>query len=57
MSYFRPQLLPKASRFLQDKSQTPNARMSVCKSTSLFVGHYELCRNDIGDLPGSPEHL
>ncbi len=24
---------------------------------SLSVGHYELCRDDIGDLPGSPEHL
>ncbi len=27
------------------------------KSGSLSVGHYELCRDDIGDLPGSPEHL
>ncbi len=25
--------------------------------SSLSVGHYELCRDDIGDLPGSPEHL
>ncbi len=24
---------------------------------SLSVGHYELCRDDIGDLPGCPEHL
>ncbi len=24
---------------------------------SLSVGHYELCRDDIGDLPGSPNHL
>ncbi len=24
---------------------------------SLSVGHYELCRDDIEDLPGSPEHL
>ncbi len=24
---------------------------------SLSVGHYELCRDDIGDLPGSPDHL
>ncbi len=24
---------------------------------SLSVGHYELCRDDIGDLPGSTEHL
>ncbi len=28
-----------------------------CKCSSLSVGHYELCRDDIGDLPGSPEHL
>ncbi len=27
------------------------------KFHSLSVGHYELCRDDIGDLPGSPEHL
>ncbi len=27
------------------------------KSSALSVGHYELCRDDIGDLPGSPEHL
>ncbi len=27
------------------------------KLRSLSVGHYELCRDDIGDLPGSPEHL
>ncbi len=26
-------------------------------TSSLSVGHYELCRDDIGDLPGSPEHL
>ncbi len=26
-------------------------------ASSLSVGHYELCRDDIGDLPGSPEHL
>ncbi len=25
--------------------------------SSLSVGHYELCRDDIGDLPGSPNHL
>ncbi len=25
--------------------------------SSLSVGHYELCRDDIGDLPGSPVHL
>ncbi len=24
---------------------------------SLSVGHYELCRDDIGDLLGSPNHL
>ncbi len=24
---------------------------------SLSVGHYELCREDIGDLPGSPDHF
>ncbi len=29
----------------------------VCNHGSLSVGHYELCRDDIGDLPGSPEHL
>ncbi len=29
----------------------------VCNPGSLSVGHYELCRDDIGDLPGSPEHL
>lgn len=39
VSYFRPQLLPKASRFLLDKSQTPNARMSVRKSTSVSRVH------------------
>ncbi len=26
-------------------------------SSSLSVGHYELCRDDIGDLLGSPDHL
>ncbi len=30
---------------------------SINKKSSLSVGHYELCRDDIGDLPGSPEHL
>ncbi len=25
--------------------------------SSLSVGHYELCRDDIGDLLGSPNHL
>ncbi len=33
---------------------------ALCKSessSSLSVGHYELCRDDIGDLPGSPKHL
>ncbi len=25
--------------------------------SSLSVGHYELCRDDIGDLPGSHKHL
>ncbi len=29
----------------------------LLKISSLSVGHYELCRDDIGDLPGSPEHL
>ncbi len=24
---------------------------------SLSVGHYELCRDDMGDLPGRPNHL
>ncbi len=27
------------------------------RHSSLSVGRYELCRDDIGDLPGSPEHL
>ncbi len=31
--------------------------MASTKLSSLSVGHYELCRDDIGDLPGSPEHL
>ncbi len=30
---------------------------SAMNFSSLSVGHYELCRDDIGDLPGSPEHL
>ncbi len=25
--------------------------------SSLSVGHYELCRDNIGDLLGSPDHL
>ncbi len=29
----------------------------VIHHSSLSVSHYELCRDDIGDLPGSPEHL
>ncbi len=29
----------------------------VCIPGSLSVGHYELCCDDIGDLPVSPEHL
>ncbi len=29
----------------------------LLKISSLSVGHYELCRDNIGDLPGSPEHL
>ncbi len=29
----------------------------ISNYSSLSVGHYELCRDDIGDLPGSPEHL
>ncbi len=33
---------------LDKKTQNPS---------SLSVGHYELCRDDIGDLLGSPEHL
>ncbi len=32
-------------------------RACVCMSGSLSVGHYELCRDDIGDLLGSPNHL
>ncbi len=31
--------------------------VSINNTSSLSVGHYELCRDDIGDLPGSPEHL
>ncbi len=31
--------------------------MDLINSCSLSVGHYELCRDDIGDLPGGPEHL
>ncbi len=34
--------------------------MCVCvceRESSLSVGHYELWRDDIGDLPGSSEHL
>ncbi len=41
---------------------SPNRAICLTKShtqkySSLSVGHYELCRDDIGDLPGSPEHL
>ncbi len=35
-----------------NEASTDNSNLS-----SLSVGHYELCRDDIGDLPGSPEHL
>ncbi len=31
--------------------------MMKVQFSSLSVGHYELCRDDIGDLPGSPNHL
>ncbi len=42
--------------------QNTNLFNIVCRycgynQSSLSVGHYELCRDDIGDLPGSPEHL
>ncbi len=29
----------------------------VCNPRSLMEGTETLCRDDIGDLPGSPEHL
>ncbi len=31
--------------------------VNIVFCSSLSVGHYELCRDDIGDLPGSPNHL
>ncbi len=40
-----------------NSTQTTNVPGYVCNPGSLSVGHYELCRDDIGDLPGSPEHL
>ncbi len=29
----------------------------VCNPRSLMEGTETLCRDDIGDIPGSPEHL
>ncbi len=39
------------------KASSDVASLSSGNHGSLSVGHYELCRDDIGDLPGSPEHL
>ncbi len=41
----------------ESQSTGKNVSGYVCNHGSLSVGHYELCRDDIGDLPGSPEHL
>ncbi len=34
-----------------------NILNALSQMRSLSVSHYELCRDDIGDLPGSPDHL
>ncbi len=44
-------------RGLQQLGMPKKRAKRLAKYCSLSVGHYELCRDDIGDLPGSPEHL